>query len=57
VQAKRQKVIKEGMQLDEKQASFWPVCERCAEEPKQLDDRKLVIIQDCAKNFMTADDA
>ena len=31
VQAKRQEVIKEGMQLDEKQAaSFWPVYEQYA---------------------------
>jgi len=54
VQAKRQEVIKEGMQLDEKQAaSFWPVY---AGEPKQLGDQKLAIIQGYA-NFMTMDDA
>jgi len=54
VQAKRQEVIKEGMQLDEKQAaSFWPVY---AGQPKQLGDQKLAIIQDYA-NFMTMDDA
>jgi hypothetical protein len=42
VQAKRQEVIKEGMQLDEKQAaSFWPVYEQYAREPKQLGDQKL----------------
>ena len=58
VQVKRQEVIKEGMQLDEKQAaSFWPVCEQYAGEPKQLGDEKLAIIQDDAKNFMTMDDA
>jgi hypothetical protein len=58
VQAKRQEVIKEGMQLDEKQAaSFWPVSEKYAGEPKQLGDQKLAIIQDYAKNFMTMDDA
>jgi hypothetical protein len=57
VQAKRQEVIKEGMQLDEKQAaSFWPVYEQYAGEPKQLGDQKLAIIQDYA-NFMTMDDA
>ena len=58
VQVKRQEVTKEGMQVDEKQAaSFWPVCERYAGEPKQLGDQKLAIIQDCAKKFMTLDDA
>jgi hypothetical protein len=58
VQAKRQEVIKEGMQLDEKQAaSFWPVYEQYAGEPKQLGDQKLAIMQDYAKNFMTMDDA
>ena len=57
VQAKRQEVIKEGMQLDEKQAaSFWPVSEQYA-GTKQLGDQKLAIIQDYAKNFMTMDDA
>jgi hypothetical protein len=56
-QAKRQEVIKEGMPLDEKQAaSFWPVYEPYAGEPKQLVDQKLAIIQDYAKNFMTMDD-
>jgi hypothetical protein len=58
VQAKRQEVLKEGMQLDEKQAaSFWPAYEQYAGEPKQLGDQKLAIIQDYAKNFMTLDDA
>ena len=58
VQAKRQEVIKEGMQLDEKQAaSFWPAYEQYAGQPKQLGDQKLAIIQDYAKNFMTMDDA
>jgi hypothetical protein len=58
VQAKRQEVIKEGMQLDEKQAAaFWPVCEEYAGEQKKLGDQKLAIIQDYAKDFMTMDDA
>lgn len=58
VQAKRQEVIKKGMQLDEKRAaSFWPVSEKYAGEPKQLGDQKLAIIQDYAKNFVTMDDA
>ena len=58
VQAKRQEVIKERIQLDEKlAASFWPVYEQYAGEPKQLGDQKLATIQDYAKNFMTMDDA
>jgi hypothetical protein len=58
VQAKRQEVIKEGMQLDEKQAAaFWPVYEEYAGEQKKLGDQKLAIIQDYAKDFMTMDDA
>jgi hypothetical protein len=38
-------------------ALFWPVYEQYAGEQKQLDDQKLAIIQDYAKNFMTMDDA
>ena len=58
VQAKRQEVIKEGMQLDEKQAAaFWQVYEEYAGEQKKLGDQKLAIIQDYAKDFMTMDDA
>jgi hypothetical protein len=52
VQAKSQEVIKEGMQLDEKQAAaFWPVYEEYAGEQKKLGDQKLAIIQDYAKDF------
>ena len=58
VQAKRQEVIKEGMQLDEKQAAaFWPVYDEYAGEQKKLGEQKLAIIQDYAKDFMTMDDA
>ncbi len=58
VQAKRQVVIKEGMQLDEKQAAaFWPVYDEYAGGQKRLGDQKLAIIQDYAKDFMTMDDA
>jgi hypothetical protein len=36
VQVKRQEVIKEGMQLDEKQAAcFWPVYDEYAGEQKK----------------------
>jgi phage FluMu gp28-like protein len=46
------------MRLDAKQAAlFWPVYEQYAGEQEQLDDQKLAIIQDYAKNFMTIDDA
>jgi len=42
VQAKRREVIKEGMQLDEKQAAaFWPLYEEYAGEQKKLGDQKL----------------
>lgn len=42
VQAKRLDVIKEGMQLDEKQAAaFWPVYDEYAGEQKKLGDQKL----------------
>jgi outer membrane murein-binding lipoprotein Lpp len=58
VQAKRLDVIKEGMQLDEKQAAaFWPVYDEYAGEQKKLGDQKLAIIQDYAKDFMSMDDA
>jgi hypothetical protein len=58
VQAKRQEVIKEGMQLNEEQAAaFWPVYEEDAGEQKKLGDQELAIIQDYAKDFMTMDDA
>ena len=58
VQAKRQEVIKEGMQLDEKQAAaFWSVYDEYAGEQKKLGDQKLAVIQDYAKDFMTMDDA
>jgi hypothetical protein len=58
VQAKRQEVIKGGIQLDEQQAaSFWPVYEQYAGEPKQSGDQKLAIIENYAKNCMTIDDA
>lgn len=57
VQAKRQEVIKEGMQLEKQAAAFWPVYDEYAGEQKKLGDRKLAITQDYAKNFMTTDDA
>lgn len=58
VQAKREQIIKEGMQLDDKQsAAFWPVYREYAAAQKQLGDQKLAIIQDYAKDFMTMNDA
>jgi hypothetical protein len=44
VQAKRQEVIEEGMQLDEKQAAaFGPVYDEYAGEQEKLGDQKLAI--------------
>jgi hypothetical protein len=58
VQAKREQIIKEGMQLDDKQAAaFWPVYKEYAAAQKQLGDQKLAIIQDYAKEFLTMNDA
>ncbi len=58
VQTKREQIIKEGMQLDDKQsAAFWPVYREYAAAQKQLGDQKLAIIQDYAKDFMTMNDA
>ena len=54
VQAKREAIIREGMQLDEKQgAAFWPIYKDYAAEQKKLGDQKLAIIQDYAKNYLT----
>ena len=58
VQAKREAIIREGMQLDEKQgAAFWPIYKDYAAEQKKLGDQKLAIIQEYAKNFLTMNDA
>jgi len=58
VQAKREAIIREGMQLDEKQgAAFWPIYKDYAAEQKKLGDQKLAIIQEYAKNFLTMTDA
>jgi hypothetical protein len=58
VQTKREQIIKEGMQLDEKQsAAFWPVYKEYAAAQKQLGDQKLAIILDYAKDFLTMNDA
>jgi hypothetical protein len=58
LQAQREQIIKEGMQLDEKQsAAFWPVYKEYAAAQKQLGDQKLAIIQDYANDFLTMNDA
>ena len=58
VQAKREAIIREGMQLDEKQgAAFWPIYNEYAAAQAKLGDQKLAIVQEYAKNFLTMDDA
>jgi hypothetical protein len=58
LQAQREQIIKEGMQLDEKQgAPFWPVYKEYAAAQKQLGDQKLAVIQDYARDFLTMNDA
>jgi len=58
VQAKRQEVIKKGMQLDEKRAaSFWRSPKNTPGNQSSWATRSWPSFQDYAKNFMTMDDA
>jgi len=58
VQGKREAIIREGMQLDEKQsAAFWPIYKEYAAEQSKLGDQKLAIIDEYARNFLTMNDA
>ncbi|HVM74311.1 MAG TPA: hypothetical protein VMT75_01635 [Candidatus Saccharimonadales bacterium] len=57
IQAKREAILREGMQLDERQgAAFWPIYKDYAAEQQKLGDQKLAIIQEYAKDFLTMND-
>jgi hypothetical protein len=50
-------LIKESMQLDEKQAAvFWPLYNQYDVEQARLGDQKLALIQDYAHDFLTMTD-
>jgi hypothetical protein len=51
---RKEQIVKETMQLDDKQARvFWPIYRDYAADLDKLGDEKLAIIQDYATNFMT----
>jgi hypothetical protein len=52
--ARREQIVKETMQLDDKQARiFWPIYKDYQVGLDKLGDEKLAIIQEYATNFMT----
>ncbi len=58
LQAQREQIIKEAMQLDDKQSTaFWPMYKEYAAAQRQLGDQKLAIVQDYAREFLTMNDA
>lgn len=58
LQAKREAILQEGLQLDEKQAAaFWPVYRQYAAEQQKLGDQKLALIEQYANDFATMTDA
>lgn len=57
LRASRRGIIKESMQLDEKQAAeFWPLYNQYDAEQTRLGDEKLALIQDYAHEFLTMND-
>ncbi len=55
--ASKRTLIKESMQLDEKQsAAFWPIYNQYDVEQTKLGDQKLALIQDYAYDFLTMAD-
>jgi hypothetical protein len=57
LKAKRERIIKEAMQLNDQQAAaFWPVYREYAAEQSKLGDEKLAIVNDYAQNFLTMND-
>lgn len=55
--AQKQQIVKETMQLDDKQARiFWPIYKAYEADLDKLGDEKLAIIQDYAANFLTMTD-
>jgi hypothetical protein len=56
--AQKQQIIKEGIQLDEKQsAAFWPIYREYNTAQTKLGDQKLAIIQDYYRDFVAMTDA
>ena len=52
--ARKEQIVKEAMQLDDKQARiFWPIYKDYEADLDKLGDEKLAIIQEYATNFMT----
>jgi hypothetical protein len=57
LKASKRAIIKESMQLDEKQsADFWPAYNQYDVEQTKLGDQKLALIQSYAKDFLTMTD-
>jgi hypothetical protein len=58
VNTSKRAIIKEAMQLDEKQGeAFWPLYNQYDVEQRKLGDQKLALIQDYARDFMSMTDA
>jgi hypothetical protein len=54
LKSQKEQIIKEAMQMDDKQAAtFWPIYREYNVEQTKLGDEKLAIIQDYAANFLT----
>lgn len=54
LKAKKERIIKEAMQLtDQQAAAFWPIYRDYDAEQTRLGDEKLAIINDYAQNFLT----
>jgi hypothetical protein len=57
LKASKRTLIKESMQLDEKQsAAFWPLYNQYDVEQSKLGDQKLALIQEYARDFLTMND-
>jgi hypothetical protein len=57
LKASKRTLIKESMQLDEKQAAaFWPLYNQYDVEQTKLGDQKLALIQDYSRDFLTMTD-
>jgi hypothetical protein len=57
LKASKRTLIKESMQLDEKQsAAFWPLYNQYDVEETKLGDQKLALIQEYARDFLTMND-
>jgi hypothetical protein len=57
LKASKRTLLKESMQLDEKQAAvFWPLYNQYDVEQSKLGDQKLALIQDYSRDFLTMTD-